>query len=141
VEKCSPKVAESGMIIDEYATLKGHMEGTMKIQAVTISVSDLQSSKRFYEEVLGFEPDILYEKWQSYKSEESSLFGIIEVPDLIRPQTMDIINFTIPNVNSFWNEIKDKVEAEMSPTKTPWGSYKIVVLDPDGYRIGFVEGA
>jgi catechol 2,3-dioxygenase-like lactoylglutathione lyase family enzyme len=129
------------MIIDEYATLKGHMEGTMKIQGVTISVSDLQSSKRFYEEVLGFEPDILYEKWQSYKSEESSLFGIIEVPDLIRPQIMDIINFTIPNVNSFWNEIKDKVEAEMSPTKTPWGSYKIVVLDPDGYRIGFVEGA
>ena len=113
----------------------------MKIQAVTISVSDLQSSKRFYEEVLGFEPDMLYEKWQSYNSEESSFFAIIEVPDLVRPQTMDIINFTIPNVNSFWNEIKDKVEAEMSPTKTPWGSYKIVVLDPDGYRIGFVEDA
>jgi len=23
--------------------------------------------------------------------------------------------------------------------KTPWGSYKFVILDPDGYNLGFVN--
>ena len=49
------------------------------------------------------------------------------------------IQFVIPDVNAFWAEIKDKVEAETPPARMPWGSFKIVVLDPDGYRIGFLD--
>ncbi len=33
----------------------------LAIQAVTISVSDITQSKRFYEDILGFEPDSYYE--------------------------------------------------------------------------------
>ena len=112
----------------------------MKIQAVTISVSDLERSRQFYEEVLGFEPDSQYEKWQSYKCEETAFFGIMEVESFDRPSSMDIINFMISDVDQLWERIKDKVRAEMEPTRTPWGSYKIVIFDPDGYRLGFVEG-
>ena len=111
----------------------------MKIQAVTISVSDLERSRQFYEEILDFEPDIRYEKWQSYKCEETAFFGIIEVENFDRPPNMDIINFLVPDVNQLWERIKDKVSSEMEPARTPWGTYKIVVFDPDGYRLGFVE--
>ena len=33
----------------------------------------------------------------------------------------------------------EQVKAEMEPTETPWGTYKIVIFDPDGYRLGFIE--
>ena len=111
----------------------------MRVQAVTISVSNFDVSKQFYEEILGFEPDSVYERWQSYKCQEFAFFAIIEKLDLVRPQTLDIINFVIPDVNAFWTKIKDKVQVETPPTRMPWGSYKIVVLDPDGYRIGFLD--
>jgi catechol 2,3-dioxygenase-like lactoylglutathione lyase family enzyme len=41
----------------------------MKVQGITRTVSDLERSKQFYEDVLGFEPDAFYEptRWQSYK--------------------------------------------------------------------------
>ena len=111
----------------------------MKIQAVTISVSDFERSRQFYEEVLDFEPDMQYEKWQSYKCEETAFFGITEVEHFDRLPSMDIINFKISDVDQLWERIKDKVRAETGPTRTSWGTYKIVIFDPDGYRLGFVE--
>ena len=113
----------------------------MKIQAVTICVSDFNKSKQFYEDVLGFQPDMYYEetKWQSYKCEEMAFFAISETEDLRRRNSPDIINFVVHDVNQFWEAIKTKVKAEMEPTETPWGTYKIVIFDPDGYRLGFIE--
>jgi len=36
-----------------------------------------------------------------------------------------------------WNKVKDKVDVEMELSKTARGSYKFVVKDLDGYRLGF----
>jgi len=110
----------------------------MDFQVVTISVSDLERSKRFYEDILKFEPGGNYEKWQSYKLNSTGGFGIIEVPGLNRNQSMDIINFEIDHIESYWHRIKDKVNIESDLQIMPWGTYKFVIIDPDGFRLGFV---
>ena len=113
----------------------------MQIQAVTISVADLARSRRFYEELLGFEPDTYYEptRWQSYACEGRAFFGIAEVTDLSRAPSQDIVNFVVPDVQSLFEKIKGQVEVVTPPEEMPWGTFKIVILDPDGYRLGFLE--
>ena len=110
----------------------------MDFQVVTISVSNLSVSKQFYEEVLGFVPDVYYEKWQSYKLETTGGFGIIEERNLTRTPSKDIINFQVSNVESLWSRIRDRVKIESELQVMPWGTYKFVILDPDGFRLGFV---
>lgn len=110
----------------------------MKLQVITISVSDLTHSRAFYEEILGFEPDIAYEKWQSYKVEGDGGFGIIEEPGLQREPSEDIINFRVERVEGYWERVKDSVEVEAPLATTAWGTYKFVIRDPDGFRLGFV---
>ena len=110
----------------------------MDFQVVTISVSDLTVSKQFYEGILGFKPGVLYEKWQGYKLETTGGFGIIEEPGLNRNPSKDIINFELDDVESFWNHVKKRVTVESELQRWPWGTYKFVVIDPDGFRLGFV---
>jgi catechol 2,3-dioxygenase-like lactoylglutathione lyase family enzyme len=114
----------------------------MELQVVTISVSSLARSKQFYEEILGFEPDIYYEptRWQSYKREGKGGFGIAETPGLRRPETADIINFTVSDVAALWQRVKDRVSVESALAVMPWGAYKFVIRDPDGFRLGFLGG-
>ena len=113
----------------------------MQLQVVTLSVKSLECSRPFYEQILGFDPDIFYEptRWQSYKFDGESGFGIIEVPDLVRCRNGDIINFSVDDVKALWYRVKDQVEIEANLEKTPWGTYKFVIRDPDGFRLGFVE--
>ncbi|HPE54739.1 MAG TPA: VOC family protein [Mesotoga prima] len=113
----------------------------MEIQVATISVSSLERARVFYEEILGFEPDIFYEQtnWQSYKLDGTAGFGIIETPGLKRNRNSDILNFRITGVEELWNRIKDSVEIDTPLETTPYGILKFVVRDPDGFRIGFVE--
>lgn len=110
----------------------------MDFQVVTISVSDIAQSKQFYEGILEFEPDTYYEKWQSYKLESTGGFGIIEEHGLNRNPSKDIINFELSDVESFWNRVKNRVKVESELQRMPWGTYKFVVIDPDGFRLGFV---
>ncbi len=72
----------------------------LTIQAVTISVSDITQSKRFYEDILGFEPDSYYEpnRWQCYHSEGRAYLGIAEVPNYRQLKSSSIINFDADNI-------------------------------------------
>ena len=111
----------------------------MQVQGVTISVSDLARSKAFYEGVLGFVPDAYYAptRWQPYTFEGRVYFAIIEVPDLQRRAWSDIVNFDVDEIESLWERVRDKVTVEAALSETPWGSYRFVIHDPDGWRLGF----
>lgn len=111
------------------------------IQAVTITVSNMKRSKFFYEEILGFEPDEYYEptRWQCYKSEGRAYLGIAEDPEYRRAESKDIINFDVDDLEQLWESIRDKCVIESKLGTTPWGSYKFVIRDPDGYRLGFLQ--
>ena len=111
------------------------------IQAVTIAVSNLERSKRFYENVIGFEPDSYYEptRWQSYVSEGRAYFCIMEDQNYKRTDSKDNINFDVDDVEELWTQMKGKCIVEAKLEMTPWGTYKFVIRDPDGYRIAFCQ--
>ncbi len=111
----------------------------LKINGTTIEVSDLARSRKFYEEILGFEPNDSYEpmKWIAYDC-GAQFFAIREIPHLPKRNNFDITNFTLADVEALWKKVKDKAEVDEELAIMPWGSYKFVVKDPDGYRLGFV---
>ena len=111
----------------------------MKFQYLTIAVSDLEGSKAFYEGILGFKPDGSYQRWQSYEIEGNGGFGINEDPELQRVSCSDIINFSLLDIDSMWEKVRGHVHVETTPQVMPWGTYKFVILDPDGMRLGFTE--
>ena len=111
----------------------------MRFQYVTISVSDLERSRVFYSETLGFSESIRYDRWIGYGLENDAGFGIIEDPNIEGRQSLDIINLAIDDLDAFWNRIHDKVPIDTTLKVMPWGTRKFVVLDPDGMKIAFVE--
>ena len=113
----------------------------MRIQGITIEVSDLAVSKDFYENVLGFQPGEYYAptKWQPYTFGEQ-YFAIREVENKKPHDDHDITNFELDEVEGLWARVKDSAEVAEPLATTPYGTYKFVVKDPDGYRVGFVRG-
>lgn len=111
----------------------------MNIQTVTITVSDIKKSKDFYEGSLGFIPGEYYSptNWQPYEF-SNQLFGIREKPGFVRAESYDITNFELDDVDSLWIKVQDKVKIIEKLAPTPWGSYRFVIEDPDGYQLAFV---
>jgi catechol 2,3-dioxygenase-like lactoylglutathione lyase family enzyme len=112
----------------------------MRIQGITIEVSDLTKSKDFYENVLGFQAGECYEptKWQPYNLDGQYL-AIREVDRKAARDDFDITNVELDDVEALWRRVKDRAEVVEPLATTPYGTYKFVVKDPDGYRLGFVR--
>ena len=113
--------------------------GDVRIQGITIEVSDLTVAKDFYETILGFQPGEYYAptKWQPYTFGEQ-YFAIREVEDKRPHDDYDITNFEVDDVESLWARVKGSAEVAEPLAATPYGTYKFVVKDRDGYRLGFV---
>jgi predicted enzyme related to lactoylglutathione lyase len=112
----------------------------VRIQGITVEVSDLSVSKDFYENVLGFQPGEYYEptKWQPY-SFADQYFAIPEIESKTPRDDSDITNFELDDVEGLWARVKGSAEVAEPLAPTPYGTYKFVVKDPDGYRLGFVR--
>jgi predicted enzyme related to lactoylglutathione lyase len=112
----------------------------VRIQGITIEVSDLAVSKDFYENVLGFVAGEYYAptKWQPYDFGDQ-YFAIREVDDKKPHDDFDITNFELDDVEGVWARVKDSADVAEPLAETPYGTYKFVVKDPDGYRLGFVQ--
>jgi len=106
----------------------------MKFGGITHTVNDLEKSKVFYEKALGFEPSATYEptRWQAYKVQDDIFFAIGEPPG-----STDEISFTVPDIEAFWEKVKDSVEIVYPLERTPWGTYRFVIRDPDRQLLGF----
>jgi predicted enzyme related to lactoylglutathione lyase len=108
----------------------------MELSGLTHTVANLDKAMHFYEDILGFEPDSYFAPthWQSYKCQEGVFFAIGEAPG-----STSETSFTVENIEAFWLQIKDKVEVVNPLEKTPWGTYRFVIKDPDGYLIAFSQ--
>jgi catechol 2,3-dioxygenase-like lactoylglutathione lyase family enzyme len=106
----------------------------MTLHGITRIVTSLARSKQFYEEVLGFEPDVFYEptNWQSYKCQEGVFFAIGE-----EPGSTNEVSFVVADVETLWQNVKDRADVVSPLEKTPWGTYRFVIRDPDGHLLAF----
>jgi catechol 2,3-dioxygenase-like lactoylglutathione lyase family enzyme len=106
----------------------------MKLLGITRTVANLAESKQFYEEVLGFTPDVFFEQtnWQSYRCQDGIFFAVGE-----KPGSTDEIAFGVADVDALWLKVKDKVDVVSPLEKTPWGTYRFVIRDPDGHLMSF----
>jgi catechol 2,3-dioxygenase-like lactoylglutathione lyase family enzyme len=110
----------------------------MELLGVTRIVKDVEKSKHFYEEVLGFEPAGFYTptRWQGYKIQEGMFFAVGEAPGSTNETAL-----AVDDIEGLWSRVKDKVEVVHPLEKTPWGTYRFVVKDPDGNLLAFGQKA
>ncbi len=113
----------------------------LSLAFVTITVMNLDEAKAFYQDILEFKPTLFYEPttWLAFDTNDSTGgFAIMEVKnrDYVSESTVD---FYISDLDQYYNKIKNKVNLESPPRMTPWGSYKFVIRDLDGNRLGFVQ--
>ena len=106
----------------------------MELSGITHIVANLEKSKRFYEEVLGFEIGASYAptRWQAYKCQEGIFFAIGEAPG-----STEETSLVVDDIEAFWLRSKDKVDVVSPLEKTPWGTYRFVIKDPDGHLLAF----
>ena len=108
----------------------------MELQGITRTVSLLEKSKTFYEQVLGLEPAAFYAptRWQSYRCQGNVFFAVGE-----EPGSTNEIAFAVPDVKALWERVKDQVDTVSPLETTPWGTFRFVIRDPDGHLLAFSQ--
>ncbi len=106
----------------------------MEFAGITRTVSSLERSKQFYEEVLGLEPGAFYAptRWQAYQLQDDVYFALGE-----EPGSTNEIAFAVPDVEALWARVKGKADVVKPLERTPWGTYRFVIKDPDGNLLAF----
>lgn len=106
----------------------------MHLSGITRTVKDLEKSRQFYEDILGFEPSAFYEptRWQSYQCQDGVFYAVGETPG-----STNEIAFVVEDIESLWEQVKDQVQVVHALEKTPWGTYRFVIQDPDGQLLAF----
>jgi catechol 2,3-dioxygenase-like lactoylglutathione lyase family enzyme len=109
----------------------------MKLSGITRAVDSLEKSRQFYENLLGFVPGPSYEptRWQSYICQEGVYFAVGETQG-----STNEISFVVEDLEELWERVKDQVEVISPLEKTPWGTYRFVIRDPDGNLLAFAAG-
>ncbi len=113
---------------------------------VKLLVSDAERSARFYE-ALGFkrvhaEPPFLHLRWEN----QAEVY-LVAVPSAVamegRRGVGVLLGFRIGATSL--NEVAERARAHGAgiegPTVQPWFTREIIVTDPDGYRLNFIEPA
>ncbi len=102
---------------------------------ITQIVADVAKSKHFYEEVLGFEPGGYYAptRWQPYPCQGNVYFAVGEE----KSGSTEQVSFLVPDVEVFWEKVKNVVDVVEPLVHTPWGTYRFVIRDPDGHLLAF----
>jgi len=106
----------------------------MKLAGITCTVGSVEKSRQFYEDVLGFKRGPFFEptRWQSFPCQEGVYFAVGEAPG-----STNEISFEVEDIEGLWNRVKDQTDVVNPLEKTPWGTYRFVICDPDGNLLAF----
>jgi catechol 2,3-dioxygenase-like lactoylglutathione lyase family enzyme len=113
----------------------------LDVQVITITVTNLEKSRQFYEDILNFEVKAFYEptRWISYHCESGAFFAIIETNSNRVQAVDDEIYFLAGDIHSLWKKVKNQANIVEALHETLMGSTQFVITDPDGYKLGFVN--
>ena len=109
------------------------------VWSITISVSDLERAKRFYEKVLGLNKKYEYPSYVGFEC------GGVEIG--LRPEAqLEIgkdsasIQFLVDDVDEEYRKLVSKgVEFIKKPHEEPWGGRQASFHDPDGNLLEIME--
>jgi catechol 2,3-dioxygenase-like lactoylglutathione lyase family enzyme len=111
----------------------------MKINAAAtvFQVTDLESSLRFYREVLGFELDFEFGPYAGIHMGEMSLH-LCAHDTWMRPVGGGAVSVFCDEVDLFYNAVKSRgATIRLAPTDESYGMRDFVVSDPDGNVLTF----
>jgi predicted enzyme related to lactoylglutathione lyase len=108
-----------------------------------LSVCDLEASKRFYMDKLGFTEDFSVHGW-AFLSRDACKLRLGHCPDSIpMSKTPDHSWFAYLHVRDaagLYEEVRSRgVEIWHPIADTPWGMREFAIVTPDGHRIVFGE--
>jgi catechol 2,3-dioxygenase-like lactoylglutathione lyase family enzyme len=111
-----------------------------KISALTLRVTNMKASVRFYQNVLGME--------LLYGGERSSFSSLrannSESPILNLEQGGSVsrwgrLIFQVTDVDAFWAHLREKGLDPENPRDASWGERYFHMLDPDGHELSFAR--
>ena len=111
-----------------------------KIAAVTLRVSEMRRSVRFYKDVLGME--VLFGGEEAFFS--SLRAKVAEYPILNLEQGHSITGwgrmiFYVADVDAFWEYLRGKGFNPEKPRDASWGERYFHMPDPDGHELSFAR--
>ena len=105
---------------------------------VNVFVNDFDPAVRFYQDVLGltlaFRDDAF--KYASFSTPGAS-FAIVEAHEASLTGRHTGIGFVVEDLDSAYNELKNKVKFVSPPQQQAWGGYMAILEDPDGNQFYF----
>lgn len=111
-----------------------------KLAHVRVNVENYERALNWYTTVLGFKVagtwPLEKPNYAHFESEYGATFSIMEDQNF---PSHGRFNFNVSDVESLWNELKDKVTVIEELFETPWGSKKFTICDLDGNELGFVQ--
>ena len=106
-----------------------------KISAITLKVSDMRASVRFYKDILGLK--MLYGGEQACLKDEKHTILNLEQGKAIN--NWGRVIFYVADVDKFWTYLKEKGFNPERPKDASWGERYFHMLDPDGHELSFAQ--
>ena len=110
---------------------------------VSVQVSDLETSRQFYTDVLSFRPADQSPPGAFVFADQSGASFAIRKP-LVDLSATDRLGwgvalwFSVADLDSFRQQVDSRAELVQDIQQTPFGR-TLVLADPDGYRLTFME--
>jgi len=111
-----------------------------KISAITLKVSDMRASVRFYKDILGLR--MLYGGEQASFSSFCTGGADSAILNLELGQAVGDwgrIIFYVSDVDETWEYLTEKGFKAEQPRDAPWGERYFHMLDPDGHELSFAR--
>jgi catechol 2,3-dioxygenase-like lactoylglutathione lyase family enzyme len=111
-----------------------------KISAVTLRVTNMRNSVRFYQDVLGME--LLYGGEDAgfssllAKDAQSAILNLEQGEAVTRGGRLI---FYVTDVDAFWSHLKERGFDPEIPRDAPWGERYFHMPDPDGHELSFAR--
>ena len=118
----------------------------MKLQFLSpmLEAVDLKETIRFYTETLGFEcvdclPDHENPAWACFEKDQATLMFTTrnEQSPHIKPEMTGTLYFHPDDINTAWQELKDKAEIEYPLEDFDYGMREFAIRDCNGYLLQF----
>ena len=117
------------------------------VHTVVLYVKDLEASAKFYSEILGMTRQFGGGGVEGFKAGDTTILLHVDegVDDGYLPPSGErgrgvLLDLEMDDVNAFHEYLKTKgVEPKFAPRDQPFGLRQMLVTDPDGYELCFVQ--